>query len=329
MCAPGPDNVIPRVGNHVTYSETNSRLAHLYTCINSSLPLASVSDNKSAEIPDGHMFPSSNAARLVSAMADETTEQVGLPAATEKSAAAHASAGAEQDACDAEQIGGMTFQALREAGTPATVFPPPDNADESTEHALAAAAADTTAATRDEEAEVPEEREAADDDVQEAHQDSEQQHQFTYDDEDEGPGELDPVQVEFVRRVLNAVRHLSDPDGYPDDVIYEMALAAIPRSWLPRLFDELPSYRNGGFGAVPASADAVDALEKRVFHAGGGGDDHGGCAICLEEEFEEGQELSVMPCSKAHAFHTVCITLWLGQSNMCPLCRHPLPATED
>ncbi|TVU26730.1 hypothetical protein EJB05_29289, partial [Eragrostis curvula] len=91
-------------------------------------------------------------------------------------------------------------------------------------------------------------------------------------------------------------------------------------------FDDLPWYRNGGFGAVPASAAAVAALEKRTFHAGEG-DDLGGCAICLDEEFEEGQELSVMPCS--HAFHTQCINAWLGQSNMCPLCRHALPTSED
>ncbi|TVU26944.1 hypothetical protein EJB05_29520, partial [Eragrostis curvula] len=103
---------------------------------------------------------------------------------------------------------------------------------------------------------------------------------------------------------------------------------------LPRL-DESESYRNGGFGAVPASAAAVAALEKRIFRAGGGGNDDGccgglrGCAICLDEEFEEGQELSVMPCSQAHAFHTQCITAWLGQSNMCPLCRHALPTSED
>ncbi|TVU26946.1 hypothetical protein EJB05_29522, partial [Eragrostis curvula] len=91
-------------------------------------------------------------------------------------------------------------------------------------------------------------------------------------------------------------------------------------------FDELPSYRNGGFGAVPASAAAVAGLEKRTFHAGED-DDLGGCAICLDEEFEEGQELSVMPCS--HAFHTQCINAWLGQSNMCPLCRHALPRCAD
>ncbi|KAL6906083.1 hypothetical protein ACP4OV_003684 [Aristida adscensionis] len=87
------------------------------------------------------------------------------------------------------------------------------------------------------------------------------------------------------------------------------------------------AYRNGGFGAVPASAAAVAGLEKRKFHAGGDGDDAGGvtgCAVCLEE-FDDGEEVSVVPCARGHEFHPDCIAKWLGQSNMCPLCRHALP----
>ncbi|CAN6374077.1 unnamed protein product [Urochloa humidicola] len=87
----------------------------------------------------------------------------------------------------------------------------------------------------------------------------------------------------------------------------------------------------GGFSAVPASAAAVAGLEKRTFHAtttmeacGGGGMDE--CAICFED-FEEGEEVSVMPCSHRHEFHGSCITKWLGRSNTCPLCRHQLPTT--
>ena len=81
-----------------------------------------------------------------------------------------------------------------------------------------------------------------------------------------------------------------------------------------------------GFGAVPASAAAVAGLEKQAFHGtegcGGGGESE--CAICFED-FEDGEEVSVMPCSHGHEFHPICITKWLGRSNMCPLCRHQLP----
>ncbi|KAG2614869.1 hypothetical protein PVAP13_3NG014600 [Panicum virgatum] len=85
-----------------------------------------------------------------------------------------------------------------------------------------------------------------------------------------------------------------------------------------------------GFGAVPASAAAVASLEKQAFHGtegcGGGGESE--CAICFED-FEDGEEVSVMPCSHGHEFHPICITKWLGRSNMCPLCRHQLPTGVD
>lgn len=282
--------------------------------------------------------------------ADESTEHAGLSAATDKGTAANATDGAhqhvatqipeeegqnhavpEKDVCDARQIHGVTFQAPWEASSVAPGFPPPNDADESTEHAPVAAAGVADDTARDQE-EVPEPESApqladpvstetetgstsAADDAQ-AHQGSHHRRRR-------------PMSVEFPLEVLRTVRDLRErgnPDN--DSEILPLAVAMTLRSRLPWL-GELPSYRNGGFGAVPASAAAVAALEKRVFHAGG--DDHGGCAcaICLEDEFEEGQELSVMPCANGHAFHTTCITAWLGQSNMCPLCRHALPASED
>ncbi|CAN6335527.1 unnamed protein product [Urochloa humidicola] len=84
---------------------------------------------------------------------------------------------------------------------------------------------------------------------------------------------------------------------------------------------------------VPTSAAAVAGLEKRTFaHAtteegecGGGGMDE--CAICFED-FEDGEEVSVMPCSHRHEFHPNCIGKWLARSNTCPLCRHELPTGD-
>ncbi|KAF8664700.1 hypothetical protein HU200_054417 [Digitaria exilis] len=78
------------------------------------------------------------------------------------------------------------------------------------------------------------------------------------------------------------------------------------------------SYGNGGSGAVPAPAAAVDGLEKRTFHAGeviGSGVTE--CSICFED-FVDGGEVSVMPCPslRVHQFHPDCIAMWLGISNM-------------
>ncbi|XP_025805513.1 uncharacterized protein LOC112884349 [Panicum hallii] len=95
------------------------------------------------------------------------------------------------------------------------------------------------------------------------------------------------------------------------------------------LLEAAEAYRDGGFGAVPADATAVASLGKQTFRAAGAGGDDGSadrqsCGICLED-FEDGDEISVMPCSGGHGFHTNCIAKWLGRySNMCPLCRHAL-----
>ncbi|WVZ88314.1 hypothetical protein U9M48_034849 [Paspalum notatum var. saurae] len=92
---------------------------------------------------------------------------------------------------------------------------------------------------------------------------------------------------------------------------------------------------HGGGGAVPAAAAVVAGLEKQTFHAAAGDQDQEGCGggaectICFED-FKDGEEVSVMPCSGGHEFHTECISKWLGQySNMCPLCRHALPTSVN
>ncbi|TVU26925.1 hypothetical protein EJB05_29498, partial [Eragrostis curvula] len=270
--------------------------------------------------------------------------------------------GNARDSCDAPQIRAVTFQAMSEAADPAGFFPPVN--DESAEHAATAGsmlAANDVVVLRSpdlfpsEQEEFFPEHEA----VRSADDEGEGRH---------GGLATSPL-VEYVAELGALIHRVAELDGYDNMQSRAFVVHALESAQLPGFrrrrrqesalagiivtaadqfglalmadmfrnggfrgfpsdrngiaFDELPSYRNGGFGAVPASAAAVATLEKRTFHAAG----LGGCAICLDEEFEEGQELSVMPCS--HAFHTQCINAWLGQSNMCPLCRHALPTSED
>jgi hypothetical protein len=42
-------------------------------------------------------------------------------------------------------------------------------------------------------------------------------------------------------------------------------------------------------------------------------------------DYEAGDEISVMPCTKRHMFHVECLGEWLARSHLCPLCRHALP----
>ena len=72
--------------------------------------------------------------------------------------------------------------------------------------------------------------------------------------------------------------------------------------------------------------DGVAGLEKRVFDSAveaGRDDGCRGSAICLED-FQDGVEVAVMPCSGQHEFHPGCVANWLRRSNTCPICRHTL-----
>ncbi|CAN6335525.1 unnamed protein product [Urochloa humidicola] len=144
----------------------------------------------------------------------------------------------------------------------------------------------------------------------------------------------DPTLDEFRVRVADEVRLLLDA-GYEEHetfhVFHQLVLVAARET--AGLFlrdydhhDELQNYySDGGFGAVPAPAAAVAALDKRTFHGCCVTEE---CSICFEG-FVDGAEVSVMPCpSRGHEFHTECIAKWLGISNMCPLCRHGLGSSN-
>jgi len=128
---------------------------------------------------------------------------------------------------------------------------------------------------------------------------------------------------------------LDDASDYDDD---DLSIdMEITQTMMQHLRDLIARERQGahyggageeGAVFVPASGAAVAGLEKQAFDATA--ERCGaitGCAICLEN-FEDGEEVTVMPCSRGHEFHPDCITMWLGKSNTCPLCRHALP-TDD
>ncbi|CAL9193583.1 E3 ubiquitin-protein ligase SIS3-like [Musa acuminata AAA Group] len=82
---------------------------------------------------------------------------------------------------------------------------------------------------------------------------------------------------------------------------------------------------DGDFGGIPASTDAVKELAVVKYERGGDVREES-CIICFEE-FDEGVEVTRMPCK--HAFHGGCLTRWLESSHVCPLCRHAIPASAD
>jgi hypothetical protein len=47
------------------------------------------------------------------------------------------------------------------------------------------------------------------------------------------------------------------------------------------------------------------------------------CMICMMD-FGENDEVTPLPCSDKHYFHSMCIEQWLRQKPECPSCRHKL-----
>ncbi|KAG1816088.1 uncharacterized protein BJ212DRAFT_1356341 [Suillus subaureus] len=88
---------------------------------------------------------------------------------------------------------------------------------------------------------------------------------------------------------------------------------AVPRLIPPRL----PATSE----APPSSARDVDPLMPEAIG-------HETCPICIVD-FEEGDELRVLPCEGKHRFHQTCVDPWLLElSGSCPLCRQDFHALE-
>ncbi|KAJ6625616.1 hypothetical protein B0H10DRAFT_2002290 [Mycena sp. CBHHK59/15] len=88
-------------------------------------------------------------------------------------------------------------------------------------------------------------------------------------------------------------------------------LRAVGAKSLPRLGDS-----SSQLGSV-SNADVMPAAIGRET-----------CPICIVD-FEEGDDLRVLPCDGAHRFHQTCVDPWLLElSTACPICRHDFLALE-
>jgi len=53
------------------------------------------------------------------------------------------------------------------------------------------------------------------------------------------------------------------------------------------------------------------------------------CPICIVD-FEEGDDLRILPCDGSHCFHQSCVDPWLLElSTACPICRHDFITLEN
>ncbi|KZT10698.1 uncharacterized protein LAESUDRAFT_721063 [Laetiporus sulphureus 93-53] len=112
--------------------------------------------------------------------------------------------------------------------------------------------------------------------------------------------------------------------------------------------DELPSFaeRNESPGAGSSQAEAAPTARPRLRSGRSQGESSTGersgeqknvvpdaigretCPICIVD-FEEGDDLRVLPCEGHHRFHRDCVDQWLLElSSSCPICRQDFHALE-
>ncbi|KAL3518641.1 hypothetical protein ACH5RR_021230 [Cinchona calisaya] len=74
-----------------------------------------------------------------------------------------------------------------------------------------------------------------------------------------------------------------------------------------------------------ATKSSIQELEKLSMDEDGSNSniDKSYCAICFEELQKHGSKIIRLPCY--HMFHGDCVTRWLQESHVCPLCRFALP----
>jgi len=77
----------------------------------------------------------------------------------------------------------------------------------------------------------------------------------------------------------------------------------------------------GGYTDSELQLPGARAADPSAAMADLSGDQEEQCPICLIE-FEEGDDIRVLPCEKEHVYHKTCIDPWLlDVSSSCPLCR--------
>mmetsp|Transcript_22306 Transcript_22306/g.40050 ORF Transcript_22306/g.40050 Transcript_22306/m.40050 type:complete len:1087 (+) Transcript_22306:137-3397(+) len=92
--------------------------------------------------------------------------------------------------------------------------------------------------------------------------------------------------------------------------------------------DSPPTRRGNGL-----HPEIIDTIPRKTYRAsendGNGGTEEGDqecCPICLVE-YQEGDDLRVLPCS--HFMHRACLDAWLANNPSCPSCRYSLSELVD
>ena len=86
----------------------------------------------------------------------------------------------------------------------------------------------------------------------------------------------------------------------------------------PELADLPPARRRAGPSSSTATTSGTTSVADPLPESIG----RETCPICIVD-FEEGDDVRVLPCEGKHVFHQACVDPWLLElSSSCPICRH-------
>lgn len=113
------------------------------------------------------------------------------------------------------------------------------------------------------------------------------------------------------------VQLLTGGEGEPRNLVGMQVLAELLAS-LPRqgVEQEVVDARTGTMTFSEASA-----ITRR--EGGPVDDNERQCMVCLEE-FQDGENLRILPC--LHRYHQRCVDRWLKENRHCPVCKHDITA---
>lgn len=89
----------------------------------------------------------------------------------------------------------------------------------------------------------------------------------------------------------------------------------------PQIIRFMRRARDPGANWQPTSRNILNKMVKQKFKPEEGTETE--CVICMVD-YEEGDEVTPLPCNAKHFFHTECIQNWLKSNNSCPLCKKPV-----
>ncbi|KAJ9100746.1 hypothetical protein QFC19_005485 [Naganishia cerealis] len=118
---------------------------------------------------------------------------------------------------------------------------------------------------------------------------------------------------------MPATSHASSSGGLGPEIAAAARTLAAHRMSRPA-DDAVISEENVGTSSAGLGADVNGRVEE---------DSEDVCPICLLE-FEQGDDVRLLPCQQAHSYHKECIDPWLlNVSSSCPLCRKDFAAPDD